>query len=101
LSSSAVGLGTVEIPLLVEGDNKPGLGYRVAQTIAAGGINIAFFAAQVIGRKFAAVISFETMQRTPCPRSRWLERKVFGLRDRLALYTVHPIPSVFAVLACS
>ena len=28
--------------------------------IAAGGINLAFFVAQVIGKKFAAVIGFET-----------------------------------------
>jgi len=43
-----------------EGDNKPGLGYNIAQMIAEGGINLAFFVAQVIGRKFAAVIGFET-----------------------------------------
>ena len=60
-AGSAAGLVAAEIPaLLVEGDNKPGLGYRIAQATAAAGINMAFFMAQVIGRKFAAVIGFET-----------------------------------------
>lgn len=60
-AAGAVGLGPATIPtLLVEGDNKPGLGYSIAQMIAEGEINIAFFVAQVIGKKFAAVIGFET-----------------------------------------
>jgi len=60
-AAGAAGLAAAEIPaLLVEGDNKPGLGSRVARAIAADGINMAFFVAQVIGRKFAAVIGFET-----------------------------------------
>jgi len=60
-AARAAGLGAATIPtLLVEGDNKPGLGYTIAQMIAAGGINIAFFVAQVIGKKFSAVIGFET-----------------------------------------
>ena len=57
----AAGLGAASIPtLLVEGDNKPGLGYAVAQKIGAAGVNIAFFVAQVIGQRFAAVIGFES-----------------------------------------
>ena len=60
-AGGAAGLGAATIPtLLVEGDNKPGLGHAIARMIAAGGINIAFFVAQVIGNKFAAVIGFET-----------------------------------------
>jgi hypothetical protein len=60
-AGSAAGLAAAEIPaLLVEGDNKPGLGYSVARGVAAAGINVAFCVAQVIGRKFAAVIGFET-----------------------------------------
>lgn len=59
--AGAAGLNAAPIPtLLVEGDNKPGLGHSIAQAIAAAGINTAFFVAQVIGRKFAAVIGFET-----------------------------------------
>jgi hypothetical protein len=60
-AARTVGLSAAEIPtLLVEGDNRPGLGYMIAQAIAAAGINMAFFVVQVIGRKFAAVIGFET-----------------------------------------
>lgn len=60
-AAGAAGLAAASIPtLLVEGDNKPGLGYAVAQAIGAAGINIAFFVAQVIGPRFSAVIGFET-----------------------------------------
>jgi hypothetical protein len=48
-----------DIPcLLVEGDNRPGLGAAMARGLADGGINIAFLVAQVIGRKFTAAIGF-------------------------------------------
>jgi hypothetical protein len=61
-AGNAAGLVAAEIPaLLVEGNNKAGLGSRIAQAIAAAGVNMAFFMAQVIGRKFAAVIGFETV----------------------------------------
>jgi hypothetical protein len=60
-AAAAAGLSAAEIPaLLVEGDNRPGLGHKVAQAIADAGINVAFFMGQAIGRKFAAVIGFET-----------------------------------------
>lgn len=60
-AAETAGLGAASIPtLLVEGDNKPGLGHAIAQVIGEGGVNMAFFVAQVIGRKFAAVIGFET-----------------------------------------
>ena len=60
-AAGAVGLKPAAIPtLLVEGDNKPGLGHAMARSIADGGINIAFLMAQAIGRKFTAVVGFET-----------------------------------------
>lgn len=60
-AAGTAGLSPAAIPtLLLEGDNKPALGHTIAQAIAATGINMAFFVAQVIGRKFAAVIGFET-----------------------------------------
>ncbi len=60
-AARVAGLSAAAIPtLLVEGDNKPGLGHKIAQVLATAGINIAFLVAQVIGRKFAAVIGFET-----------------------------------------
>jgi hypothetical protein len=60
-AAAAAGLAASSIPaLLVEGDNRAGLGHAIAQAIALAGINIAFFMAQAIGRKYAAVIGFET-----------------------------------------
>jgi hypothetical protein len=54
LSASAISA------ILVEGDNRPGLGYDIAKAIADAGINLDFLVAQVIGRMFSAVIGFET-----------------------------------------
>jgi hypothetical protein len=48
-----------DIPcLLVEGDNRPGLGAAIARGLADAGLNIAFLMAQVVGRKFAAAVGF-------------------------------------------
>jgi hypothetical protein len=44
--------------LLVEGDNRPGLGAAIGRGLADAGLNIAFLIAQVVGRKFAAAIGF-------------------------------------------
>jgi len=52
---SASGLPT----LLVEGDNRPGLGHAIGQAMADAKINLAFLVAQVIGRKYSAVIGLE------------------------------------------
>jgi hypothetical protein len=50
-----------DIPaLLIEGDNRAGLGYATAQAIANSGINIDFVVVQVIGRKYSAVFGFES-----------------------------------------
>ncbi len=60
-AAGQAGLSESAIPtLLVEGDNKPGLGHTIAQAIAAAGINIAFFIAQVVGRRYSAVVGFES-----------------------------------------
>ncbi len=60
-AARAAGLSESTIPtLLVEGDNKPGLGYAIATSIAGAGINIGFVIAQVVGRKYSAVIGFDT-----------------------------------------
>jgi hypothetical protein len=54
------GLEVSSIPaLLVEGDNRPGLGSAIAEAIAAAGINLGFLVAQVLGTKFSAVMGFE------------------------------------------
>ena len=48
-----------DIPcLLVEGDNRPGLGAAIARGLADAGINIAFLVAQVVGRRFTATFGF-------------------------------------------
>jgi hypothetical protein len=60
-AAGAAGLSASTIPtLLVEGDNRPGIGHAMARAIADAGINISFLLAQAIGRKFTAVLGFET-----------------------------------------
>jgi hypothetical protein len=55
------GLAASSIPaLLIEGDNKAGLGHKIAQAISAAGINMAFLIALVIGKKYSSVIGFES-----------------------------------------
>src|SRR5216684_4871869 len=56
-AASGAGLAASSIPaVLVEGDDKPGLGLAIAHAIAAAGINMTFFVAQVVGRRFSAVL---------------------------------------------
>jgi len=50
--------------LLVQGDNRSGLGYTTTQAIADGGINLAFLVAQVIGKKYSAVFRFRQRRRS-------------------------------------
>jgi predicted amino acid-binding ACT domain protein len=60
-AAAEAGLSASSIPtLLVEGDDKPGLGFAIAQTIAEAGVNMTFFVAQAMERKFSAVLGFET-----------------------------------------
>ncbi len=59
-AAQAAGLAAYEMPtILVEGDDRPGLGHAIADAIAGAGINLAFLVAQVVGRKFSAVMAFE------------------------------------------
>jgi hypothetical protein len=63
VAAAAVEAGLVasSIPtLLVEGDDKPGLGQAIAEAISGAKVNMTFFVAQTIGRKFSAVLGFET-----------------------------------------
>ncbi|MCE5309851.1 MAG: hypothetical protein LLG20_19625 [Acidobacteriales bacterium] len=60
-AARTAGLQPTSIPtLLIEGDNKPGLGADFTWGIADAGVNLAFFVAQVVGRKYSAVIGFES-----------------------------------------
>jgi len=59
--AAAAGLAASSIPaLLVKGDDKPGLGLATAKAIADAGVNMAFFVAQVVGRRYSAVIGFDS-----------------------------------------
>jgi len=59
-AAKAGGLAGSSIPaLLIEGDDKPGLGYAFSRALADAGVNIAFLVAHVIGRKYSAIAGFE------------------------------------------
>ena len=60
-AAGAAGLAqAADIPcLLVEGDNRPGLGAKIARGLADANVNVAFLVAQVLGRKFSATIGFD------------------------------------------
>lgn len=60
-AAGAAGLAASDIPtLLVEGDDKPGIGHALSRAIADAGINVSFLLAQVFGRKYSAILGFET-----------------------------------------
>jgi len=60
-TAQSSGLSESGIPtLLVEGDDRPGAGAGIAQSIAEAGINLAFLVAQVVGRRYSAVIGFDS-----------------------------------------
>ncbi len=50
--------------LLVQGDNKAGLGNSIAQALAGAGINIAFLSAMAMGKKFVAAFGFGSEEDT-------------------------------------
>ncbi len=59
-AAQGAGLAASGIPaLLVEGDNRAGLGHRIAKAIADAGVNLDFLVAQVTGKRYSAVIGFE------------------------------------------
>ena len=59
MAARKAGLAASATPtLLVQGDNRPGLGHAIAQAIAEAGINVAFCVAQVVGAHFSAVMGF-------------------------------------------
>jgi hypothetical protein len=60
-AAEEAGFAPSNIPaLLVEGENRAGLGYETAQAIANAGISLDFLVAQVIGNKYSAVFGFES-----------------------------------------
>lgn len=60
-AANAAGLAASPIPcLLVEGDDRPGLGARIARSVADQGVNLAFLIAETVGKRFSAVFGFES-----------------------------------------
>jgi hypothetical protein len=59
-AAQSAGLSASAIPaVLVQGDNRAGLGHAITKAVAEAGVNLDFLVAQVIGRKFSAVLGFE------------------------------------------
>jgi hypothetical protein len=59
-AAQGVGFAAAGIPAIhVEGDNKAGLGHAIARALADAGVNLDFLVAQVVGRKYSAVLGFE------------------------------------------
>jgi hypothetical protein len=59
-AAQSAGLTASTVPaVLVQGDNRPGMGHAITKAVADAGINLDFLVAQVIGRKFSAVAGFE------------------------------------------
>lgn len=59
-AAQGAGLAVSSIPaVLVQGDNRAGLGHAITKAVAEAGVNLDFLVAQVIGRKFSAVLGFE------------------------------------------
>jgi hypothetical protein len=60
-AAGAAGLAVSPMPtLLVEGDNRAGLGHAISRAVADAGINLNFLVTQVIGRRFSSVIGFDS-----------------------------------------
>ena len=60
-AAKTVGLAASSVAtLLVTGNNKAGLGHVIAKAIGDAGINVDFLVAQVVARRYAAVIGFNT-----------------------------------------
>jgi hypothetical protein len=62
-AAGEVGLAASSIPtLLVEGDNRPGLGYKITRAVADAGVDLHFLVAQTMGRRYSAIIGFGSDQ---------------------------------------
>jgi hypothetical protein len=60
-AATAVGLSASPIAcLLVEGDDRPGLGAEMARAIGKAGFNISFLMTETVGKKFSALFGFES-----------------------------------------
>ena len=61
LAAQTAGFSLSPTPvLLVEGENRRGLAYAVANTVAWAGISVRFLSAQVVGKRYSALLGFRT-----------------------------------------
>ncbi len=75
------GLAPASLPtLLLEGDDKPGLGHAIASALGEAGINVAFALAQVVGKKYVAMVAFEN--ETDATKAGGLIKKASAARRR-------------------
>ena len=59
-AAKAAGLAQSSIPtLLVQGDNRQGLGHAIAKALGDAGINLSLLMTQVVGRRYSAMFGFE------------------------------------------
>jgi len=58
-AAEGAGLSPSHVPaVVVNGDNRAGLGHRIARALADEGVNLTFLVAQVLGRRYSAVFGF-------------------------------------------
>ncbi|HTP88789.1 MAG TPA: hypothetical protein VMJ34_17680 [Bryobacteraceae bacterium] len=80
-AAASAGLKVAAIPtLLIEGDNRPGLGRAIAQALAAAGVNLDFFVAQSLGRRFSAAAGFKSPE--GLKQASPLVKKAAGVRKK-------------------
>jgi hypothetical protein len=59
-AAKTAGLAPSPIPaLLVQGDNRRGLGHALTKAVGDAGINLSFVVVQVVGRRYSALFGFE------------------------------------------
>ena len=59
-AARAAGLAQSPLPtLLVQGDNRQGLGHAIAKALGEAGINLSLLMAQVVGRRYSALFGFD------------------------------------------
>ena len=56
--------------LLVEGDNRPGLGHTIAKAIGDAGINVTFVMPQLVGRRYSVLFGRSSTENTSNVRLR-------------------------------
>ncbi len=59
-AAEVAGMKAMPMPtLMVEGNNQQGLGHAIARAISEANINLAFFMAQVVGKRYSAIVGLD------------------------------------------